>query len=76
MYLPELKDLKVGVERKTEGSDKLELALETPKREMTIHDLLRHTSGLTYGILGDSLVKARLPRGQCNGSDESLWRRW
>ena len=57
VYLPELKDLKVGVERKAEGSDKLELALETPKREMTIHDLLRHTSGLTYGIFGDSLVK-------------------
>jgi CubicO group peptidase (beta-lactamase class C family) len=57
MYLPEFKDLKVGVERKTEGSDKPELALEAPKREMTIQDLLRHTSGLTYGIFGDSLVK-------------------
>jgi CubicO group peptidase (beta-lactamase class C family) len=57
VYLPELKDLKVGVERKAEGGDKPELALETPKREMTIHDLLRHTSGLTYGIFGDSLVK-------------------
>jgi CubicO group peptidase (beta-lactamase class C family) len=57
VYLPELKDLKVGVERKAEGSDKPELALETPRRDMTIHDLLRHTSGLTYGIFGDSLVK-------------------
>ena len=57
VYLPELKDLKVGVEKKAEGSDKPELVLETPKREMTIQDLLRHTSGLTYGIFGDSLVK-------------------
>jgi CubicO group peptidase (beta-lactamase class C family) len=56
-YLPEFKNLKVGVERKPDGSDKPELTLETPNREMTIQDLLRHTSGLTYGIFGDSLVK-------------------
>jgi CubicO group peptidase (beta-lactamase class C family) len=56
-YLPEFKNLKVGVERKTDGSDKPELVLETPNREMTIQDLFRHTSGLTYGIFGDSLVK-------------------
>jgi len=56
-YLPEFKNLKVGVEGKPEGTDRLELALETPRREMTIQDLLRHTSGLTYGAFGDSLVK-------------------
>jgi CubicO group peptidase (beta-lactamase class C family) len=39
-YLPELKDLKVGVERKADGADKPELALEAPRREMTIQDLL------------------------------------
>jgi CubicO group peptidase (beta-lactamase class C family) len=57
VYLPEFENLKVGVERKTDGSDKPELVLETPKREMTVQDLFRHTSGLTYGIFGDSLVK-------------------
>jgi CubicO group peptidase (beta-lactamase class C family) len=57
VYLPELKTLKVGIERKIEGSEQPELALETPRREMTIQDLLRHTSGLTYGVFGDSLVK-------------------
>jgi CubicO group peptidase (beta-lactamase class C family) len=57
VYLPEFKNLRVGVERKTEGSDKAELVLETPEREMTIQDLFRHTSGLTYGQFGDSLVK-------------------
>jgi len=57
VYLPELKNLSVGVERKTEGSDEPELTFETPRREMTIQDLLRHTSGLTYGVLGDSLVQ-------------------
>ena len=55
-YLPELKDLKVGVE-KTDTSGNRTLELETPRREMSVQDLLRHTSGVTYGQFGDSLVK-------------------
>src|SRR5215471_20626993 len=43
-YLPEFKDVKVG----TEGA--------APKRAMTVQDLMRHTSGLTYGIFGNSPV--------------------
>ncbi len=56
-YLPEFKDLKVGVEKKDEATGKMELVLEPASREMTIQDLLRHTSGLTYGLFGKSLVK-------------------
>ena len=58
-YLPEFKDLKVGVEKKDDATGKMELVLEPPAREMTVQDLLRHTSGLTYGIFGKSLVKDR-----------------
>jgi CubicO group peptidase (beta-lactamase class C family) len=58
-YLPEFKDLKVGVEKKDPATAKAELVLETPTREMTILDLLRHTSGLTYGFTGKSMVKDR-----------------
>jgi CubicO group peptidase (beta-lactamase class C family) len=55
-YLPELKELQVGVE--VAGADgKPQLRLEPASREMTVQDLLRHTSGLTYGQFGDSLVK-------------------
>ena len=36
-----------GVEKLNHG--KPELVLEPAQREMTIQDLLRHTSGLTYG---------------------------
>jgi len=57
-YLPEFKNMKVGVEKK-DPSGKSDLVLETPQREMTIRDLLRHTSGLTYGIFGKSIVKER-----------------
>lgn len=55
-YLPELKQLQVGVEV-AGAADKPQLKLELAKREMTVQDLLRHTSGLTYGQFGDSLVK-------------------
>jgi CubicO group peptidase (beta-lactamase class C family) len=55
-YLPELKDLQVGVEV-TGASGEAELRLEPARREMSVQDLLCHTSGLTYGQFGDSLVK-------------------
>lgn len=55
-YLPELRGLQVGVE--AVGPDgKPQLRLEPARREMSVQDLLRHTSGLTYGQFGDSLVK-------------------
>ena len=56
-YLPEFKDLQVGVET-TDASGAAHLELQPARREMTIQDLLRHTSGLTYGFFGASLVKA------------------
>jgi CubicO group peptidase (beta-lactamase class C family) len=55
-YIPELKGLKVGVE-KTDASGAKTLELVPAVREMTVQDLLRHTSGLTYGVFGKSLVK-------------------
>ena len=57
-YLPELKGLKVGAEnRDAAGNGVLEEVAAV--REMTVQDLLRHTSGFTYGIFGKSLVKQR-----------------
>ena len=55
-YLPELKNLQVGVAGTDEDGNAV-LKLEAARQEMTIQDLLRHTSGLTYGIFGESLVK-------------------
>lgn len=55
-FLPELGNLKVGVERVANGVPVLDL--EPALQPITVQDLLRHTSGFTYGIFGDSLVKA------------------
>lgn len=57
-YLPEFKDLKVGVEKTDAATGKTELTLVAPEREMTVQDLMRHTSGITYGIFGKSMVKS------------------
>jgi CubicO group peptidase (beta-lactamase class C family) len=56
-YLPEFKGIQVGVEKLNTTTGNSELVGEPPRQEMTIQDLLRHTSGLTYGIFGKSLVK-------------------
>src|SRR4029434_1422515 len=55
-YIPALGKLKVGVE-KTDAAGNKTLELMDSRRDMTIQDLARHTSGLTYGFFGDSLVK-------------------
>jgi len=52
-YIPDFADVKVGVEKRGEPA----LALEPLNRPITIEDLLRHTSGLTYGFYGDSAVR-------------------
>ena len=55
-YLPEFKDVKVGVERPgPDGKPALEVV--PARRPVTVQDLMRHTSGLTYGVFGDNLVK-------------------
>ena len=50
-FIPEFADLKVGVE----NNGKLDLA--PLKRQMTVQDLLRHTSGITYDHTGNGLVQ-------------------
>ena len=55
-YIPAFKDVKVG-EEKPGADGKLTLELVAPKRAMTIQDLMRHSSGLTYGFFGEGAVK-------------------
>ena len=53
-YLPALAERKVLVEMKGGGEATTKEIPAT--REITVRDLLRHTSGLTYGFFGDSEV--------------------
>lgn len=56
-HFPEMKGVKLGLEKTgSDGTPQLE-RVNAP-REMTVHDLLRHTSGLTYGVFGRSAVKS------------------
>jgi CubicO group peptidase (beta-lactamase class C family) len=57
-YLPEFANLKVGVERTDEAGKRI-LELEPCAKPMTIQDLLRHTSGLTYAPFGATHVHAQ-----------------
>lgn len=54
IYIPSFADVKVVVRNQNGGT---ELATEPLARPMTIEDLLRHTSGLTYGFYGDSPIR-------------------
>jgi CubicO group peptidase (beta-lactamase class C family) len=57
-FIPEFADVRVGVEK----DGKLELV--AAKRAITIQDLLRHTSGLTYAFTGDSAVQRLYGKAQ------------
>ena len=55
-YIPAFKSMKVGLEEKDE-SGQPSLQLVDAKKPITVQDLLRHTSGITYGFFGDLMVK-------------------
>ena len=68
-YLPEIGRMKVGVEESEGGKPTLHLI--DPAREMTVQDLLRHTSGLIYGTRGKSLVNAAYIEGKIGSREFS-----
>jgi CubicO group peptidase (beta-lactamase class C family) len=49
-YIPEFKDMKVAVESFDPATGAASFYTVPAKRQMTVQDLLRHTSGLTYGV--------------------------
>jgi len=55
-YIPEFAKMQVGIE-KTDASGNKSLELVPARRAITVQDLMRHSSGLTYGFFGNSLVK-------------------
>lgn len=47
-HIPAFKDLKVFAGTQPDGT----LRLEELKRKPTVHDILRHTAGFAYGLVG------------------------
>jgi CubicO group peptidase (beta-lactamase class C family) len=63
-YLPELGERQVAGAH--DPSD-----LQPTNREMTVHDLMRHTSGLTYGEFGTSAVHAAYARADLMNTQQT-----
>ncbi len=59
-YLPQLANMKVGVV-KTDANGKTVVETVAANRQITIQDLLRHTSGLVYGGRGTSEIHKQYP---------------
>jgi CubicO group peptidase (beta-lactamase class C family) len=65
-YIPAFAETKVGVE----NGDRLDLV--PLKRPITIQDLMRHTSGLTYGFTGDSKVQKLMAGARITSQDRTM----
>ena len=66
-YLPPLGRMPVAV-MKTDASGQTVVDAVPAKRVMTIQDLMRHTSGLTYGGRGDTAVHKMYPASSGSAS--------
>ncbi len=68
-YIPAFGNVRVGLE-KTDAQGQKSLELVAPQRPMTVQDLMRHTSGLTYGFFGDGAVKKAYQDANINASGD------
>jgi CubicO group peptidase (beta-lactamase class C family) len=67
-HIPEFSNLKVFAGTKENGA----LILEEPKRPPTIHDLLQHTAGFTYGSFSDTPIDALYRDTEIPNYDDTL----
>ena len=68
MHIPEFADLQVYAGTGDDG----QMILEDPAPDPTMHDLLRHTAGFTYGIFGDTPVDRLYLEKDIGRYDDSL----
>ena len=75
-YLPELKDLKISVERR-DAAGNVTTELAAPARQPTVHDLMTHRAGFTYFFFPPNPLRNRyrelgIDRVDNMGADEML----
>lgn len=66
-YLPEFRNMKVGIE---EGGEVK--YTEPVKRDITVKDLMMHTSGLSYGVFISSPIRKMYLKAGINSWDQPL----
>ena len=71
-YLPEYTNMKLGIVEVDKITDDEILKTVVSYDSITIQDLLRHTSGMTYGVFGWSLIKTEYLKAGINRSDQTL----
>ncbi len=71
-HLPELSDLKVGVELKDAATGETVLDLVPAEHQPTIRELLSHTAGFAYGLSPSSLVDLQYKEAGLIKNDEPL----
>lgn len=71
-YIPEFKGLEVGVEKTDPATGEKAFSTVPANREMTIQDLLRQTSGLTYGWMGKSKINMMYKEAGVGSHDQTL----
>jgi CubicO group peptidase (beta-lactamase class C family) len=71
-YLPMFAEPQVGVEQPGAAGAPPTLELVAAKKPITVHDLMRHSSGLTYGFFGDLMVKKAYVAANLNADDPTL----
>ena len=69
-YIPAFAETKVSVPKKNSDGT-IEMTLEPQFRPMTVHDLMRHTSGLTYGAAGSNPVKQSYLDSKAMAADQT-----
>ena len=67
LYIPEFKDVMVYDEEASDGSNRVK-----PEQPMTIRHLLTHSSGLTYGIFGNTPVDMLYRQAQIFNPERDL----
>jgi len=71
-YIPEFKEMKVIVESTDSGTGEKTFSEVPAEREITIQDLLRHTSGLTYSFFGNAKVNMMYKEAGIRNPDQTL----
>jgi CubicO group peptidase (beta-lactamase class C family) len=71
-YIPEFKEMKVGIEKTDPATGEKTFSEVPAESQITIHDLLRHTSGLTYSWMGKSKVNMMYEEAGLYNPDETL----